>query len=76
MTPVPLTRDHVLLLTSIVYTRDADALYYGDRSTTADRAEAERLYQLAQEVAAEVTGDPAHISVLWDEATAWLRGAL
>ena len=26
MTPVPLTRDHVLLLTSIVYTRDADAL--------------------------------------------------
>lgn len=73
-----LTRDHMCLLASQVYTRDADALYYGDRydavPSAADRAEAERLYQLAQEVAAEVTGDPEHISTLWAEAAEWLRG--
>lgn len=74
-----LTRDHMCLLASQVYTRDADALYYGDGRrlpSAADRAESERLYQLAQEVASEVTGDPEHISTLWTEASAWLRGAL
>ena len=77
-----MTRDHMCLLASQVYTRDADALYYGSSDrydsipSDADRADAERLYQLAHEVAAEVTGDSEHISVLWDEASAWLRGAL
>lgn len=72
-----LTRDHMCLLASQVYTREADALSYGNGRSlpcAADRAEAERLYQLAQEVAAEVTGDPEHISTLWAEAAEWLRG--
>ena len=74
-----LTRDHMCLLASQVYTRDADALYYGDDrpdevASVEDLIEAERLYQLAQEVAAEVTGDPEHIDTLWTEAIEWLRG--
>lgn len=80
--PFRLTRHHALLLTGIVASREADALYYGDDGrtlpTAEEREQAEHLYQLAVDVRCDVereAGDDA-LGKLYDDIHVWMGGAL